>query len=600
MPKKSKKSKSKRVTLKQKYKVLKKVREHQKKKRRELKKQGKSKKPLKDPGIPAQWPFKEELIKEFAWKRQQILLEEKAKKEERKRLRQERDEEMAAADQPSIGLSALQEKARHDEASFEARKKLKMSTDGRDDQDHTRKAFYKEFKRVVEMADVILQVLDARDPLAYRCPDIEKYIRSVSPQKKIVLLLNKIDLIPREVGEKWLKYFREELPCVAFKSSTQHQQTNLGHGKTSKGKSHKGKRGAQDQAADKDNPQVSSCLGADTLLQLLKNYTRNAGIKTSITVGVVGLPNVGKSSLINSLKRARVAQVGDTPGVTRALQEVHLDKHIKLIDSPGVVFSSSAGDEASVLLRNAVKLERVEDPLKVVSHILKQVPDKQIMKVYKLPAFKDCDDFLQQVALARGKLKKGGVPDMVAAARVVLQDWSDGTIPHYTLPPERGASEFKDAVIVSTWARDFNADEVFAHEANAVIAHLPSMDETGANYVEVPSHGVVEMAIEADEEDEDEEGDGMEHDGEDDGVGTKVSARPLTGAPQTMALYDEDGQYNPHMARAEKKRKKKLAKVDPPPEDEDFDFDEVNEIGGTEVEAMVGSEDEEEIGRAHV
>jgi nuclear GTP-binding protein len=87
MPKRSKKSKSKRLTLKQKYKIVKKVKEHHRKKKKELKKSGKKPKEPKDPGIPSQWPFKEELIKEFAWKRQQILMQEKQKKEDRKRAR---------------------------------------------------------------------------------------------------------------------------------------------------------------------------------------------------------------------------------------------------------------------------------------------------------------------------------------------------------------------------------------------------------------------------------------------------------------------------------------------------------------------------------
>ena len=87
MPKRSKKSKSKRLTLRQKYKIIKKVKEHHKKKEKELKKSGKKRKEPKDPGIPAQWPFKEELIKELAWKRQQILMQEKQKREDRKRAR---------------------------------------------------------------------------------------------------------------------------------------------------------------------------------------------------------------------------------------------------------------------------------------------------------------------------------------------------------------------------------------------------------------------------------------------------------------------------------------------------------------------------------
>jgi nuclear GTP-binding protein len=72
-------------------------------------------------------------------------------------------------------------------------------------------------------AVLVAQVLDARDPLACRCPDVERFVRRMNPNKKIVLLLNKVDLVPRENVEQWLKFLREELPTVAFKCSTSKQ-----------------------------------------------------------------------------------------------------------------------------------------------------------------------------------------------------------------------------------------------------------------------------------------------------------------------------------------------------------------------------------------
>ena len=149
------------------------------------------------------------------------------------------------------------------------------------------------------------------------------------------------DLVPREVAEAWLKYFRQELPTVAFKAATKRSGT-IAHARMP------GAKGAA-------TPATAECLGADSLLQLLKNYVHATGAKVAVTVGVIGPPNVGKSSIINSLKRSKVAAVGNTPGVTTGVQEVHLDKHLRLVDSPGVVFSAAA-DAAEAALRNCIKV----------------------------------------------------------------------------------------------------------------------------------------------------------------------------------------------------------------------------------------------------
>ena len=190
--------------------VKKKIKEHHKKKRREInanKKKGIKEKGPKDPGLPSQWPFKDELIKEFAFKRAQILASEKLKKEQRK-ARHNSEPGGDGEDISAMEMFKLQASAAGKQLDFDTRKRARLTEDFQSDKDNSKKAFYREFKKVVELADVVIQVLDARDPLACRCPDVERYIRQTNPNKRIILLLNKMDLVPREVGESWLKYFR--------------------------------------------------------------------------------------------------------------------------------------------------------------------------------------------------------------------------------------------------------------------------------------------------------------------------------------------------------------------------------------------------------
>ena len=108
-----------------------------------------------------------------------------------------------------------------------------------------------------------------------------------------------------------------------------------------------------------------------------------------------------------------------------------------------------------------MQIEKLEDAVLPVSEIVKRCAGNQLMTIYKVPTFDSTDQFLQHVALARGKLKKGGTVDVQAAAKVVLQDWNDGRIPFYTMPPQREAQQGHEAAeVVTNFGPDFDADQV--------------------------------------------------------------------------------------------------------------------------------------------
>ncbi|KAK6037239.1 hypothetical protein COOONC_25256, partial [Cooperia oncophora] len=199
------------------------------------------------------------------------------------------------------------------------------------------------------------------------------------------------------------------MPTIAFKASTQEQNTNIVRFLFSRFSS-----------SNLNNSSSSRCIGADLVMKLLGNYCRNKDIKTSIRVGVVGFPNVGKSSVINSLKRKRACNVGALPGITKEIQEIELDKHIRLIDSPGVVLLSAKDlDPVEVALRNAIRVDNLMDPIAPVIAILRRCSKETLMLHYSIPEFNSTEQFLALVARKLGRLKKGARPDTNAAAKHV-------------------------------------------------------------------------------------------------------------------------------------------------------------------------------------
>ena len=298
--------------------------------------------------------------------------------------------------------------------------------------DLSRKAYVKILDQVIENSDVILEVLDSRDPLTCRNKDLENKIKSGKNSKKIILVLNKIDLIPVQNAIDWQKYLSNEFPCVLFKSNTQTQSANLSQ-------SNLFDKNLKDQKEYiTEILKGNKSIGGEELLNLLKNYSRIDGnTKSNIVVGVIGIPNVGKSSLINSLTRGKNVGVSNTPGFTKGLQEVILDNNIRLLDCPGVVMSN---DENSIL-HNVIRTEDIKEPIEVVGKILKKMSQEYFLNTYNLDIsiLKGSELTIEKIIYLVGekmkKYKKGGVVDLDKSARIIINDWNLGKLKYYSVPP---------------------------------------------------------------------------------------------------------------------------------------------------------------------
>lgn len=189
------------------------------------------------------------------------------------------------------------------------------------------------------------------------------------------------------------------------------------------------------------------------MIQLLRQFSVLHSDKKQISVGFIGYPNVGKSSIINTLKKKKVCTVAPIPGETKVWQYITLMKRIYLIDCPGVVPVSSKDSDTDTVLKGVVRVENLYTPAEHLPELLRRVRPEYVERTYGLEhreggwqGEEGATIMLSAIAKKSGKLLKGGEPDQEAAAKMVLNDWIRGKIPFFVPPPAKAQDGAEEAV----------------------------------------------------------------------------------------------------------------------------------------------------------
>lgn len=254
------------------------------------------------------------------------------------------------------------------------------------------KRTWNELYKVLDSSDVVIHVLDARNPAETKCNQVEKYISEKGRHKHMIYILNKADLVPTKIIIEWQKLLSKSHPTIVCHSNS------LNHN-----------------------------YGKENLLNVIRQL-KTLYRKRTMSIGFVGYPNIGKSSLINILKNKQVCKVAPIPGETKVWQYITLMKDVYLIDSPGVVPINNLKE---AVLHGAVRVENLADPDFYVAEIFNRAGFNEIKKLYCIN-FENIDDFFIEFAKKYKKLHAGGQPNINLISKIIIHDWNRGKIPYYT------------------------------------------------------------------------------------------------------------------------------------------------------------------------
>ena len=251
----------------------------------------------------------------------------------------------------------------------------------------------------IKLIDVIIELVDSRVPFSSKNPDID----TLANGKSRILLMNKYDLADKAVSDKWTKYYEEKGYFVATVNS----------------KNGRGVKAVNDviQKACKEK---------------IERDRKRGILNRPIRAMIVGIPNVGKSTFINSFAGKACAKTGNKPGVTKGKQWIRLNKNVELLDTPGILWPKFEDQQVGLNLAfiGSIKDELYniyELSLLLLDYLIKNYPDA-VADFYEIENSDSSNELLERIAIKRGCIKSGAEYDLDKAAKCLVDDFRNGRI----------------------------------------------------------------------------------------------------------------------------------------------------------------------------
>ena len=256
----------------------------------------------------------------------------------------------------------------------------------------------------IKLIDLVIELVDARIPLSSRNPDIDE----LGKNKYRLILMNKADLADKKKTEKWSAYFKEKgFFVVSLDARTKNSMKTI----------------------------------TDIVMEACKEKIerdRKRGIKNRpVRAMVVGIPNVGKSTFINSYAGKACAKTGNKPGVTKGKQWIRLNKNVELLDTPGILWPKFEDQMVGLRLAliGSIKDEILnvdELAVELMKYLTVHYPGL-LNERYEVEEAQKITDMIYEVAKNRNCMLKGGEPDYSKAAALIIEDFRSGKLGKITL-----------------------------------------------------------------------------------------------------------------------------------------------------------------------